>query len=312
MNWVPRQLLRLGEARGYLSLVRFALIPLEDVVLPPFTSTVMKAIMLRAECMEQLAWLYRLREASRPITVRVLKTQDGRPLYTVTGSRGELAVRRGEKLIGEVGFHVLPESTPIFPESECLGETVRLGGAAFRVFTLEADTAEVSSLGLSPPERIVVELVTPTAIPIKLLASSLSRRLVNSAKAYRLLPTPGYILGEAARQMALTVMGSTPEEAARAGRRVALLMDPLVAEVDFNLRPVTAVYARRKRVRGVVGRLVLEPLSARIAPQVWGLLRLASFLGLGKSRALGFGEVKVSRSRGRISGGVKRGGLDAG
>jgi CRISPR-associated endoribonuclease Cas6 len=66
-------------------------------------------------------------------------------------------------------------------------------------------------------------------------------------------------------------------------------------EVDYNLRPITVIYEKVKE-RGFIG-WALFTLEARknssLRENIRRLLAYANFIGIGKSRAIGFGEVIV-------------------
>ena len=293
------------KADGLVGLVRLRLIALRDAVLPPFTSRTMRSVLLKAGCLEGLRDLYLSRGRHKPVTVRALKTPRGRSLDKLAAPRrpgSPISVRRGGWLIGEVAFYSSSRGVEALWSSYCEGEKVDLGYAELAVDTLEVNAKPLSELGRSRDSRLVVDVLTPLTITARLLATSRVRSaLAGARKAYRLLPTPGYLLGQAAREWAAIVVGASPPEAARIGFRAALAADPLVAEVDFNLKPVTALYGRgegggERLVRGVVGRIVLEPLTPEALEASWRLLEFSSYLGLGKSRSIGFGEIRVSPS----------------
>jgi hypothetical protein len=264
----------------------------------------MKSIALKAGSLSEVARLYESREKGRIVSFKVLRTLKGVPLYRQEGDKrgGEIKVRRGETLIGEVGFLAPPGTDPLAVLTPALrAEEVDVGYARFAVEPLEVEAVRLGDLGADAPERIEVEILTPLLISVKILATPGVRGRLRGVKAYRLLPSPAHLVAQAARQLALTGGCGNPAAISRAARRVAAALDPQVAEVDFQLRPVTAIYSKERRVRGVVGRLVLEPLTEEARVQVWAMLRAASFTGLGKSRGVGFGDIRVVPGRpGRI------------
>ena len=76
----------------------------------------------------------------------------------------------------------------------------------------------------------------------------------------------------------------------------------MVAEADYNIRPTTALYGRDengrpKKPRGVTGYVIYRILNPRIAPLLDKTLALASRLGLGRSRSIGFGEIQVKPTK---------------
>ncbi|AEE93270.1 CRISPR-associated protein, Cas6 [Acidianus hospitalis W1] len=66
-------------------------------------------------------------------------------------------------------------------------------------------------------------------------------------------------------------------------------------EVDYNIRPVTTYYGKTP-TRGFIGWVLFElraKRNSKIRENVRKLLDYANYFGVGKSRSIGFGEVKV-------------------
>ncbi len=68
-------------------------------------------------------------------------------------------------------------------------------------------------------------------------------------------------------------------------------------EVDYSIRPKTVVYDGRRRPRGFVGWAVFRKVQkrARLDEMLRRLLAYADLIGVGRSRSIGFGMVKVDR-----------------
>lgn len=275
---------------------------LDDAVLPPFTSKVVKSLLVRANCLEPLRRLYEGAASFRPVTLRVLRTLRGRRLYKTVGDKRILAARRGTVYIGEIS--AVARSPGDLGFFGCAGEEVDLGFARVHLRLREAEVRSLADLSLPETGVYRLSIHTPLLITTKILAprasksSRLGSLLRRAEEAYRLLPTPGYIMAQAMRQWVAMVRG---EEAdlSPAPYGVGRLADLLVAEFDFRLRPVTALYGRSgeggaRKVRGVTGYIVLRALHRGIVPVMSRLLAFAGLVGLGKSRSIGFGEVEAS------------------
>ena len=275
---------------------------LGDAVLPPFTSKVVKSLLVRAGCLEPLRRLYEGAGSFRPVTLRVLRTLGGRRLYKLAGGRRVLTARRGTVYLAEIDAVARgPGELGFFG---CGGEEVDLGFARVHLRLREAEVRSLADLSLPETGVYRLGIHTPLLLTTKIMAprswrsSGLGRLLRRAEEAYRLLPTPGYIMAQAMRQWVAMVRG---EEAdlSPAPYGVGRLADLLVAELDFRLRPVTALYGRSgeggaRKVRGVTGYVVLRALHRSIVPVMSRLLAFAGLVGLGKSRSVGFGEVEAS------------------
>ena len=305
---MPRQWFEASlSGEGFVGRLTLRLAALRDAVLPPFTSRTAKSILMKAGCLEPLRKLYLSRPSFRPVTVRVLRGPRGERLYRAGDCGGDgrvIEVSRGEELFMELGFY----SEAPLPLSPACTEEVDLGYAAF---ALEPAGLEVRTLGqLGRPggwRRLVLRFHTPTTIATKVMipplrsAPRLLEKLRGAREAYRLLPTPGYLLAQAARQWVALVKRGDPKEAPHP-YAIGRLADVAIAEVDYRLRPVTACYGRDergrvRRVRGFTGTLVLEPLLDEIRLAASRLLEFAGYIGLGKSRSIGFGEVSLALAR---------------
>lgn len=294
---------------GFVGIARFRLVALRDALLPPFTSRTAKSILMRSGCLEALRSLYTAGSGGfKPVSLRVLR-RGARRLYRsgeCRGAEGLITVSEGEELVMEVGFYS-QSPLPLYPWCE---EEVDVGYASFAIEPLGIDVKSVESLGSSKEwSRLVLRFHTPTTITTKIMipplrgVPRLARLLRSGREAYRLLPSPSYLLAQAARQWVALVKRGDPNESPLP-YALGRIADVAVAEVDYNLRPVTACYGRddngrMRRVRGFTGTLILEPLIDEIRLALSRLLEFASYTGLGKSRSIGFGEVSMELVAGK-------------
>ncbi|BAN89826.1 CRISPR system precrRNA processing endoribonuclease RAMP protein Cas6 [Aeropyrum camini] len=289
------------HGEGAVALVVLRLTVLKDGILPPFTSRTLKSIAAKARCLETVWTLYESAPSYKPVSIRVLRTSSMKPMYRVErkGNDRPFIVKRGHILFGYLAFYTR-ESLATPP---LCNEDVDIDYTAFHVETEQATFRRLDSLGKGDYSRVKIEFVTPVTITTKIMAPPLSstrlleKLLSRTREAYRLLPSPGYIAAQAARVWVALASASNPR-GHHIPYAVGRLADIMVAEVDFWLRPETVVYGREdgdklRKVRGVRGYVVYEPLNDGIKYDFSRLLDFASYMGIGKSRSIGFGEIRV-------------------
>ncbi len=283
---------------GYLTRFVFSVEPVEgDILLPPFTGRVTKSIVANMDCMRPLWKMYRAKSRFKPVTFKALRDRGGRPLYKRDGGGKPLELRRNRPLFMEVTVYS-PEAL-LLP---CRGEEVGIGYGRVAVDPVEASIAKLETLSKESYDTITIRILTPMTISSKIMmppvppGSRVGRLLLGAREMYRLLPTPGYILAQALRQW-LGVVNNIHADT-MLHYYFGRIADLLLAEVDYRLRPETVLYGKddngnELKVRGVTGYMRLAVLEQGIKWAVSRLLGLAEYLGLGKSRSIGFGEVRV-------------------
>ena len=288
----------LGQ-EGFLGRYTFLLtLESETAVLPPWTGRTSKSVALKLKCLESIKREYLEVDRFKRVTFTVLHHPRRGPLYvTGQGSLGPLVLSQGETVIMRVGFYT-PSSIPL----PCVLEEVDIGYARFIVEPVEAEFHSLRRINERPLRKLKLRVLTPMTLTTKILAPDLPEghplleRLRRAPERYRLLPTPGYLVAQLARQW-LEIVVSQPARSGMA-KFLGRLADALIAENSYSIRPVTAVYGkdeqgRMRRVRGVVGVMELEVLDDWLGTLLRPLLLLGQTLGVGKSRSIGFGEVLV-------------------
>jgi len=292
----------LFEQEGVLGMYTF-LLTLESgpAVLPPWTGRTSKSIALKLACLDNIKDKYLEADRFKRVSFTVLHHPRRGPLY-VAGrrARSPLVLGRGETVLMRVGFYTKTSSPP-----SCSPEEVNIGYARFLVEPLEAVFHPLHRITSKPLERFTLHILTPMTLAAKILAPDLPEdhplheRLQQAPERYRLLPTPGYLVAQLARQWLAIVLG----QPVRSGlpKLLGRLADALIVENHYRLRPVTAVYGkdqegRMRLVRGVIGTMELEVLDSWLAGILRPLLLLGQVLGVGKSRSIGFGEILVQEA----------------
>jgi len=290
------------QGEGLLVLIRLRITPESNSILPPFTSRTLKSIAGNANCLKPVWNLYSSRKRFKPVTFRVLTTDRFRPLYKrVNGEDSDvITVRKDYTYYGFITFYA--RSLADVPVAEC-DEQVSIEYGRFHVAMDSMDMRMLDFLGRDEYERVKISIRTPLTITTKIMSppvktgSRLARLLDSTREAYRLLPTPGFIAAQAARQW-LGIVKTLEPKGHILPYAIGRLSDIMIAEIDYHLRPITVLYGkdeagRKRLVRGVTGFIVLEPVNDSIRFAFSRLLDFASILGLGKSRSIGFGELTV-------------------
>jgi len=284
---------------GYIVTVRFTVTPLSDVILPPMSSRLVKFIVVSSSCFGSVRGVVLSRSSFKPVTLFALR-RGVRRLYSTLDSNSPLSARAGEVLEGRVAVYTRdPLSLSML--SGC-DEIVELHGSKLRVSIREAVIEAVDSItaGVEAGKPFKLTIHTPLLLPSKLMTPpplSTSKLVASLKGGYRLLPTPSYLLAAACREWIGVVRGERVEEHI-APYVMGRLADITIYELDANTKPVTTVYGRDEKgnlrlARGPVGYVIYKLETKKLVKAVDKLLALATRIGLGKSRSIGFGEIEV-------------------
>ena len=291
------------NADGFLVTLKLKLNFKGNVILPPFTSKILKQILYSSNCFSMLRKLYESRSKFRPVTLSVLHTLSGRPIYKRGGEEQPILAREGMVLTAYIAYFVRSDAPLGNALYECEGYVGEpFSNIEFSTWEVEVARLDSLSLGLDRGDIVRIDFKTPLVMSTKIMTlpslrgNPIVRKTPNE---YRLLPTPAYVAASAMRVWLGVVHGVNPDDY-HAPYGVGRLADIFMPEVDYKLRPITVVYGRDnagrlRKVRGVVGYASYTLRSRKIAVTLDKLLALAERIGLGKNRSIGFGEISVTR-----------------
>jgi CRISPR-associated endoribonuclease Cas6 len=283
---------------SYLICCRYVVVPFSDVVLPPLSSKVVKFVVdVRGGRVGELS---RSSMPFKPLSISPLFL-DGSPLISFRVSGPPLSVRGGTLLTTYVSV--------VFNDYGLVDELTSLEGVydtpygrfRFNVDALEVVDVRALSLGLTKFFR--VDFITPTILTSKyMLPPTLKSRSKSLPEKHRLVPQPSLIFSYLLRLWNSIV---SPEEkipntcasdweAYKLGR----LSDIALVEVNYRLRPTSVVIGKDSKGRlriakGFKGWVTYECLSSKLLQVYDKLLALATYLGIGRSRGIGLGLIKV-------------------
>lgn len=263
----------------YVTRVLFTVTPLQDLILPPFTSKVTRTAF--TVLMGEPPALGRM--ASFSVLFR-----EGKPLYKRPGQH-VLTASAGENL--EAQFSIISRENPRIPESAA---EFTFGNALLHARVEEVEIVRLEELSTPLPRKFVVHYLTPTLLPIP--GRSPFLREAGIRRRYKLLPDLALamrLLTYDLKMRKIDLVPFTPFQVYKWTMRA-------VAELDYKVRPETVIYTVRDGKpsieRGFTGYVAYELLDAgsEMAKAFTKLIALAQYMGLGKSRSIGFGHIQVS------------------
>ncbi len=278
----------------YLVTLRIRLTPLQDLVLPPLPSKLVKAVILAHG--GPLARLL-ARRGFKPLRIAMPRL-NGKPLYQTTDRRDLLMARKGEAMETSI--------TAALPEEEAaelawnppdgVYETP-YSGAKVQVETLEASMETIDSISLGGPGRTLrLDFQTTTLLTNRVLLPGEAP----APRMHRLYPSPGLLAAYTLRlwnrvsPRKIYIIDGWSQDAAMLARIAEVYM----AELDHQIKPETVVIGRDSRgrlrtARGFRGWILYRVASKKLAKILDKTIALATRLGIGRSRALGLGELQA-------------------
>jgi len=170
---------------------------------------------------------------------------------------------------------------------------------------IELETVVMNKLGetLSRSKFFKIEFLTPTVLTAKyMIPPPLKVKSRKLPERHRLVPQPSFIFSYLLRLWNSIAEPSERIPGPAAGDweayKLGRLADVTLVEIDYKLRPETVNIGRDskgrlRRVRGFTGWVIYECLSKKLLPIYRKLLGLANYLGIGRSRGIGLGLVRV-------------------
>ncbi|AEB95253.1 CRISPR system precrRNA processing endoribonuclease RAMP protein Cas6 [Metallosphaera cuprina] len=272
--------------------LNFSVRPLRDVVLPPMTSKVVKYLILSEKVLPFVKDLVESKRKQKPLFISNLGL-NGKRLYST-----EEMIRRGDVI--KVKAFTKMSASVSFP---MMGEIMNMGGGRVSTpygdFEILLESINVFNGFNSDVEgkNLKVRIVTPALLSSKIYLPPFLERYRKAKVGLSLIPSPGLLVASAYRTY-LGLLGSTEnEEEDLKSFKLTVLVNGLSKVVDFELKPVTVIIGeddkgRLRKSRGVEGWIMFD-VTGKLKRAVAKYLSVASYLGVGKSRGIGLGEIKL-------------------
>jgi len=284
---------------GYIVSIDVLVAPLAPLVLPHMSSRLLKYVVVESSCFSSIRDVVLSESSFKPVTLFALRRGVRRLYSTLDYSLPQVA-KAGEVLEGRIAVYT--RGSPSLSGLLGCDEIVEFHGLKLRVATRGATIESVEDItaGVEAGKPFKLTIHTPLLLPSKLMTPpplSTSKLAASLKGGYRLLPTPSYVLAAACREWIGVVRGERVEGHI-APYVIGRLADITIYELDANTKPVTTVYGRDEKgnlrlARGPIGYVIYKLETKKLAKAVDKLLALATRIGLGKSRSIGFGEIEV-------------------
>jgi len=268
---------------------KFTFTPSTNIIIPPFSTKVSKSLMfslLGRDGSSRL--LTQLKSAMMYKNILLSPVfAGGRPLIkTDGGGDGLQALLRGRSYVFNV---TVLNSGPAVELVDALSNldnvSLEVFNGSVKVSSLEVRLTYMDDLGLPQDiEYVSFHTLTPVLLQLPPVAKTPVRNI--------LIPIPSFIIG--------SLMDHWNHYAGvdLAIKDVGLPYSSffLLREVDYHISPITVYYDEKRRPRGFIGRVLYHLPRTRRQKRRRNILRLldyANYVGVGKSRTIGFGMVSV-------------------
>jgi CRISPR-associated endoribonuclease Cas6 len=274
---------RLDGTKRFMMRLSITFRPLRKILIPPFSAKVSKTILYR------ISELYkRASDVSthfKPVAVTPIYRGD-QALFKVKGSRTYMMLEEG----GNYTF----SASLITNEATTLDKLVSLEspivdgvyGSSISIEYINIEVRDFESFGFRKPSAIKISFETPVLLQLP------SKRRYMSGRHF-LFPIPSLLIGSLIeywnRHCAASQIVKNPYY-------LTVYSNYVLREADFEIRPVTVVYDESRLIRGFVGWVLYDLRTARNTRSlrtILGLLDYAQYVGVGRSRATGFGQLKL-------------------
>jgi len=287
----------LSEHRIYS--VKYNIRPKDTIVLPPLSSNLLKNLMYLWDPLEPIKKLYEGSKRPRAVSFRFLKSSEGKPLFATASAEREAPLHMKKDQIYEGEYVVVSKDASWIGgalSNPYADVETSYGKATFELSEVKAwsapsyDSASAFLIWISTPLFISSKIALPPVLEAK------ASRIPNS---YILSISPGAIASSIVKQL-MEHMGMVGKKDQKIPYFVLRYYDLAVREIDFRIESKVVLLGKDKngkmrKAKGVVGKLYHRPLSRKVAESYGRLLSIGSAMGIGKSRGIGFGEIKVEK-----------------
>jgi CRISPR-associated endoribonuclease Cas6 len=282
-------------SQGFDAVVRFSIdfTPLSSIVIPPFSSKVSRTLFIRmfGKKAEELS---SEKSTFKPLILTpVYWVEGGYFLFKADDSKGlskPLTLRESSRyrfyatLIGRSSEVVLLiQDLNLSSKFELFSGEVSVENIGVEVKPFESFTLKDSD-GL-----IRVQFKTPVLISFPKSWVRLNRKI---PARHSLFPIPSFMIHGLAEHWNTY----SPENLRIPNvAKLRAYSNYSLVEQDFDIKPVTAIYDEKRRPRGFIGWVLYKHrrLNRNLDSSLLKLLDYANYIGVGRSRSIGFGTVEV-------------------
>lgn len=277
-----------------LTSLKFYFKPESDVIIPPYSSKLSRSIVLKILEEYKLTNLVnRIRkpEARKPYIFTVV-FQGDKPLYKSASSNLKFLMLKSNKVYWFKFVAVGGEEVREIIKALTFKECVDVYGTGFCVVGIEAEVIDFKEINFDGSSKYIhMKFITPALLQLprpKKLREKIGLR-------HSLFPIPSLIIYSLAKHW----NSNAPENIKIPNIiKLAKISDYILTEVDHYIKPETVIYDEKRKPRGFVG-WVLYKLNKKVSEKsyeiIMKLLKYANYVGIGRSRTIGFGTTQITQ-----------------
>ncbi|AWR98111.1 CRISPR-associated endoribonuclease Cas6 [Acidianus sulfidivorans JP7] len=273
--------------------IRYNITPLQNVILPTPSSKVMKYLIQSGKILPSLKDLILSRDKYKPIFISHLGLNQRRIFQTNGNVK---TISKGMRLSSTIAF-----STQANVVQEIVDEGVfETAYGKFHLMIEDVEIVEVEKfkeeIERHMKDNIRIRFISPAILSSKvLLPPSLSERYKKVDAGYSTLPSVGLIMAYA-YDVYSNLIGKKEIEVR--AFKLGVLSNALSRIMGYDLHPVTVAIGEDKKgnlrkARGVMGWIEFDIPDEKLKRRALRYLLPSSYLGIGRSRGIGFGEIRL-------------------
>ena len=262
--------------------------PYQDIIVQPFTGRLVRQVLFKVAekgGAERMLQLLSSRQPYKPFSFTPLYL-DERPLYKTLKSGDRPLMLRRDRVYSFSFSLILKEEAALSVLMGLDGVVELYRGRTVEVLTRNMSVYDERIMGvpIRPGSLIALRFETPTLLQLP--------KIRKRAKLNR------YILFPLPSLMVYSLKQGWNSYAEEKIKLASWRANYSLLAVDYSLKPVTAVYDEKRRVRGFTGIAVYKVMTRnrKALDSLSKLLHFAELMNIGKSRSIGFGVVKVLRN----------------
>ena len=268
--------------------------PEKDVIIPPYSSKLSRSIILKILEKEGLTSIVdRIRKpmTHKPYVFTVV-FHGNKPLYRTEEEKEKKPLMLKGRRVYWFKFTIIEgvEAHKVVG-AVASRSNVEVYSTKFSIVGIEAETVDFRKVGFEEnPEQLHVKFITPVLLQIPR-----PRRLRGKVGVRHILfPIPSLIIYSLAKHW----NSNAPEEMKIPNIvKLAKISNYIMVEVDHQIKPETVIYDEKRRPRGFTG-WTLYKLNRKVSEKhyktILKLLKYANYIGVGRSRTIGFGTTQTT------------------
>jgi CRISPR-associated endoribonuclease Cas6 len=264
-------------------------IPLSDIIIPPFSSKVSRTIFMKI-FHEKIEKIVNERLAFKSIIFTPVYWIEGeRFLFKSNDSNKILILKKNNKYCFYITMIRSYDEIFSFIQDFNLGSELELFNGKIVIENLSLEFKTFENIKIEDKELIKINFRTPVLISFPKGWIKLNKKI---PIRHSLFPIPSFMIHGLAEHWNIHAPDDLkiPNMA-----KLRAYSNYSLVEQDYDVKPITVIYDEKREPRGFIGWVLYKhrKLNQELDNHIIRLLDYANYVGIGRSRSIGFGVVKV-------------------